>query len=168
MKGKQNIHVTNGKKIVKRKKKRGRRNSAKHVLKKVIFSGFNPNGAKSKWTTIKKFIRDTMSSVITMQETKWTQVGQINLDGYYTYEHVRSSKEGGGISISALKQLHPAFVSNGGEEAEAITIDIHVQNMEITITSAYGPHESDTSEKKNAFWTYLSDEACRAKTSGNG
>ena len=108
------MHMTHGQKIVKNRNKRGKRNSAKHVLKKLIVSGFNPNGAKSKWTTIKKFIRDTQSAVITMQETKCTQVGLINLDGYYTYEHVRSSKEGGGIAISALKQLHPAFVSNGG------------------------------------------------------
>ena len=103
-----------------------------------------------------------------MQETKCTQVGQINLDGYYTYEHVRSSKEGGGISISALKQLHPAFVSNGGEEAEAITIDIHVQNMEITITSAYGPQESSKCDVKDAFWKYLYEEAQRAKSYGKG
>ena len=137
-------------------------------LKKVIFSGFYPNGAKSKWTTIKKFIRDTESSVITMQETKCTQVGLINLDGYYTYEHVRSNKEGGGIAISALKQLHPAFVSNGGEEAEALTIDIHVQNMAITITSAYGPQESTNCETKDAFWKYLHEEAHKAKSYGKG
>ena len=86
-----------------------------------------------------------------MQETKCTQVGLINLDGYYTYEHVRSNKEGGGIAISALKQLHPAFVSNGSEEAEALTTDIHVQNMAITITSAYGPQEGTNCEIKDAF-----------------
>ena len=103
-----------------------------------------------------------------MQETKCTQVGLINLDGYYTYEHVRSNKEGGGIAISALKQLHPAFVSNGGEEAEALTIDIHVQNMAITITSAYGPQESTNCETKDAFWKYLHEEAHKAKSYGKG
>lgn len=74
-----------------------------------------------------------------MQETKVTQAGQINLDGYYTYELTRSKNKGGGVAISALKNLQPAFVSDGGETAEAVTIDIYVKNMTISVTSAYGP-----------------------------
>ena len=160
--------MIHGNRILKTKNKRGKRNSAKPFLKTIILSGFNPNGAKSKWTTIKKFIRDTQSAVITMQETKCTQLGLVNLDGYYTYEHIRSNKEGGGIAISALKQLQPAFISNGGEDAEALTIDIHVQKMAITITTAYGPQESSNCETKQSFWKYLHHEAQRANTYGKG
>ena len=59
-----------------------------------MFSGFNPNGAKSKLTTIRKLVRESISAVVTMQETKCSQVGQIKLDGFYTYENIRSNKGG--------------------------------------------------------------------------
>ena len=131
-------------------------------------TGFNPNGAKSKWTTIKKLIREKHSSIVTMQETKCNQVGQIKLDGYYTFENVRHSKEGGGVAISVLKELQPTFVSDGGKDVEAVTIDIHVKNMAISITSAYGPQENALNVKKKAFWEYLHAEAHRAKTYGKG
>ena len=39
---------------IKRKNKRGKQNNAKSVVKSLIFAGFNPDGAKSKMTSIKK------------------------------------------------------------------------------------------------------------------
>ena len=94
-----------------------------------------------------------------MQETKCQQPGQIVLDGFYTYEHLRSNKEGGGVTVSALKELKPVYVSDGGEEAEAITIDIHVKIMSVSVTSAYGPQKSALNVTKDAFWDYLNKEA---------
>ena len=72
------------------------------------------------------------------------------------------------MALSALKSLQPAFISNGGDAAEAITVDIHVKNMTITVTSAYGPQESASVEKKNSFWKYLNDEAHQAKSYEKG
>ena len=103
-----------------------------------------------------------------MQETKVTHTGQFNFDGYFTYECVRYNKDGGGVAISALKTLRPAFVSDGGDDVEAVTIDIYVKNMVISITSAYGPQESAHIVKKEAFWNYLNVEAQRAKSYGKG
>ena len=68
-------------------------------------------------------MRETGSAIVTMQETKVSQVGQIKLDGYFTYECVRTNTEGGGVAISAKKMLQPAFVSDGGDDVEAISID---------------------------------------------
>ena len=96
-------------------------------MKSLVFTGFNPNGAKSKLTTIKKLFRETHSAIVTMQETKCNQFGLINLDGYFTYEHLRSNREGGGVALSARKELKPAFISDGGDKAEALTVDIHVK-----------------------------------------
>ena len=48
-----------------------------------------------------------------MQETKSNQIGQIKLDGFYTYEHIRSSRDGGGIALSALKEFNSSFVCDG-------------------------------------------------------
>ena len=117
------------------------------IKKTIAFAGFNPDGAKGKLTTIKKLIRDTKAAVVTMQETKVQHSGQIILDGYFTYEHIRNNKEGGGVAISAMKELRPVLVSDGGEEAEALTIDIQVKDMTLSVISAYGPQESAPSEK---------------------
>ena len=68
--------------------------------------------------------------------------------------------------MSAVKELTPVFVSDGGEKAEAVTIDIHVKDMTLSAISAYGPQESATCEKKLAFRTYLSQEAQRANSLG--
>lgn len=63
-----------------KKPKRGKINSAKSIMKNLVFVGFNPDGAKSKFTTIKRLVRDTNCAVVTMQETKCSLPGQINLD----------------------------------------------------------------------------------------
>ena len=86
-----------------------------------------------------------------MQETKCQQAGQIQLEGYFTYEHLRINKEGGGVAVSALKVLRPVFVRDGGEMVEAVTIKIHVKNLAIGVTSAYGPQESAHIEVKNCI-----------------
>ena len=103
-----------------------------------------------------------------MQETKYTQSGQMKFDGFFTYEQLRSNSEGGGVALCALKELNPAFVCDGGEEVEAITVDIHLKAMGISVTSAYGPQNSALGTKKLAFWTYLTEQSNRAKSTGKG
>ena len=122
------------KSITKRNNKRGKRNSAKSVTKSIIFAGLNPDGAKSKMTTIKKLIRESKATILTMQETKYSQSGQMKFDGFYTYENLRSNREGGGVALSALKELNPAFVCDGGKEVEAITVDIQLKTISISVT----------------------------------
>ena len=96
----------------------------------------NPDGARSKMTTIKNFIRESKATIIAMQETKYSQNGLTNFDGFYTYENLRSNKDGCGVALSALKELSPAFVCDGGNNVEAITVDIHLKNMALSVTSA--------------------------------
>ena len=151
-----------------RKGKRGKRKSVKSVEKNLIFGGVNPDGALSKITTIKKAIRETGSAVWTMQETKVSGPGKLKFDGYITYEHIRNHKEGGGISLSALKDLNPAFVRDGGEEVEALTVNINLKQITISCNTGYGPQEYASVSKKNAFWKYFEEEYERAKNEGNG
>ena len=134
----------------------------------LIFGGVNPDGARGKWPTIQKAIRDSGASVWTMQETKCKVEGKLKLDGFLTYEHLRSKGEGGGLAFMTRKDLNPAFVRDGGEGVEALTVDIHVDKMTISCTNAYGPQESDKIEKKSEFWKYLSEEATRASETGKG
>ena len=61
---------------------------------------------------------------------------------FVPYENTRSNIGGGGVAFSARKELRPDFVYDGGEEVEVITVDIHMKDISIGITSAYGPQES--------------------------
>ena len=139
--------------MTKRCNKRGKRKYRKNILKTLTFTGFNPNGVKSKLTTIRKLIRETRSAVVTMQETKCSQAGQFNFDGYFTYEQIRPKTEGGGVSVSALKNRQPVFVSDGGETVEALSIDIHSKDMTISVSSAYGPKKVLFVKRKTHFGT---------------
>ena len=101
-----------------------------------------------------------------LQETKCQVEGLLMLDGLITYEHLRSTGDGGGIALSAKTELSPAFVRDGGENVEVLTVDINVQNMSISCTSAYGPQENASPKKEEDFWEYLGEEAVRAKEEG--
>ena len=103
-----------------------------------------------------------------MQETKVPQPGKIKIDGFIVYEHSRIDKEGGGLALCVIKDLNPAFIRDGGELVEALTVNIHVKNITISCNTAYGPQESSLIEKKNAFWNYLQEECDRAKNEGHG
>ena len=138
-----------------RKGKRGKR--VKNVCINLIFGGVNPDGAMSKLTTIKKAIRETGSGVWTMQETKASRAGKLKFDGFITYEHTRSNQEGGGISLSALEALSPAFVRDGGEEVEALTVNISLKQITILCNTGYGPQESAPVVKKVSFWNYFEE-----------
>ena len=61
-------------------------------------------------TTKRKLIRDTGSSIISMQETKATHAGLINFNSYFTYEQIKSKKNGGGVTISVLKTLQTVLL----------------------------------------------------------
>ena len=86
--------------------RRGKRKSANIVEKQLTFGGVNPDGAKGKWGTIKKAVRDSGASVWMMQETKCQSAGSLKLDGFFVYEHTRTNSEGGGLALCAKKELN--------------------------------------------------------------
>ena len=59
--------------------------------KDLIFGGVNPNEALSKMTNIRKAMRETKAAVWTMQETKFSQQGKLQFDGFITFEHTSST-----------------------------------------------------------------------------
>ena len=136
--------------------------------KTLVFGGVNPDGAKGKWGTIKKTVRDCGASVWMMQETKCKIAGSLKLDGFLVYEHTRANGEGGGLALCVKKELNPAFLIDGGPEVEAMTVDIHVRQMTISSSTAYGPQENDKLQKKHLFWDYLTEVAVEAKKEGKG
>ena len=133
-----------------------------------MFGGANVDGARGKWPTIKKVIIETKADVWMMQETKCETRTLKKLDKFILYEHLRSEGGGGGLAFFARKDLNPALLRDGGDEADTITVDIHVQKMTISCTNAYGPQETAKTKTKDDFWKYLDDDAKRADKDGKG
>ena len=121
----------------------------------LVFAGVNPAGARSKWPTWKKIIRQSEASVWTMQETKCSQNNKLKMDDFIIYEKVRSEKEGGGVAIAAKRDLNPVLTAEGEDEIEAISIDIHPSKIVISCTSAYGPQLRDSANKKSKLTSSL-------------
>ena len=76
-----------------KKHRRGKRNSVKLFTKPFKWLGNNIAGAKSKWSSVKRWICMKNPSILSLQETKFKTAGKHNLDGYYTYEHLRTKKQ---------------------------------------------------------------------------
>ena len=47
------------------------------------------------------------------------------METFIVYEKVRNNRKGGGLAIAAIKDLNPVLVSEGTENVEAITIEVH-------------------------------------------
>ena len=107
--------------------RRGNRKSCGIYSKKFVWIGNNIAGAKSKWASVKRWIKMKAPAILSLQETKFQVVGKHNLDGYIAYKHLRTEKTaGGGIFMAILKNLQPALVRDGGDQVEALTVDITV------------------------------------------
>ena len=102
-------------KTVIKKTRRGKRKAAKVVTKNLIFAGVNPAGARAKWNTWRKVIRQSQAMVWTMQETQCTQLNSLKMDDldFVVYEKVRDNKSGGGVAIAAKKDLNPILIFEG-------------------------------------------------------
>ena len=142
--------------------------SNKKIEKMLVFVGVNSAGAKSKWPTWKKIISQSNASIWTMQETKSSEPNKLRMEDFIIYEKVRVQKEGGGVAIAAKKDLKPVLTAEAEEDIEAITIDIHTSKIIISCTSAYGPQQRDSADKKSKFWAYLDKVADIAWNEGKG
>ena len=134
-----------------------------------MWIGNNVAGATSKWATVKRLIRVKSPSILSLQETKFRISGRHKLDGYVTYEHLRKEKTaGGGILLAVLQELKPALVRDGGENVEALTVEIKMKQMQVICSTAYGPQENDSKHKKDLFWQYIEEDILRAQIEGKG
>ena len=130
--------------------------------------GVNSGGLKSKLKTLKKVLFELKPSVFFIEETKYTDSGKFKFENYEIFELVRTNREGGGLAIGCSKDLHPAWVREGNDMVEALSVDIFLNNLKIRCCAAYGCQESDSSERKAAFWEFLDEEVILARNSGGG
>ena len=129
----------------------------------------NAAGLRAKLLTFKKVIHELKPSVFFLEETKFRDCGNWKLDNYIIYELVRESRDGGGgLALGVSKELHPAWVREGDDTVEALSVEISLKNMKIRCCVAYGCQENDLVERKEAFWKYLDEEVNFADESGAG
>ena len=159
-------------KVIGKKTCRGKRKTAKVVNKSLIFAGVYPAGARAKWNTWRKVIRQSQATAWTLQETQCIQVNSLKMDDLDLDLDldfiVRESKGGGGVAIAAKKDLNPVLILEGDKDVEAITIDIHPKNLVISCNSAYGQQQKENIEKKSTFWTFSDKIADNAWDEGKG
>ena len=148
--------------------KRARRKRVKDISTCVRFMGVNSAGLKSKFTTFKKVLSELKPSVFFIQETKFKTEGKLKLDNYSVFELIRKNREGGGLAIGCANSLKPAWVREGDDDVEALSVDIFVEGMQIRCCVAYGCQEGDQVERKSKFWKYLNEEVEFANYSNSG
>ena len=133
------------------------------------FLGVNAAGLRSKLTSFYKVVSDLKPSVFFIQETKFQDIGKLKLQNYIIYEFVRQNRDGGGgLALGCDKDLNPAWVREGDDQVEAISVEICLKNLKIRCCNAYGCQENETVNKKDAFWTYLDNEVLEAERAGSG
>ena len=115
-------------------------------------------------------------AILFLQETKLKRPGRIKTPStskYTWYEHHRTEKaekgqNGGGIAIGVLNCLEPSWISEGDDDAEALTVEVWLEGFPIRLVCGYGPQEGDKKERKNKFWDYLHNETQKAEKDGAG
>ena len=156
-------------KLYKPKVRRGKRKSLKRITKSLRFLGVNAAGLKSKLLSFRKVLTYLQPSVFFVEETKCKDEGQLKLgNNFIIYELLRQDRTGGGLALGCAKDLHPAWVREGNDQVEALSVDIFIKKMKICCCVGYGPQENDKMEKKDAFWSYLDNEVMEASIDGAG
>ena len=131
--------------------------------------GVNLAGIRSKILTFKKILAELKPSVFFLEETKMKDSGKLKLDNYMIFELVRKSRDGGGgLALGCDKALKPAWVREGDDEVEALSVDIYVQSMKIRCCVAYGCQENAPIERKTKFWKYLDEDVVLANNTESG
>ena len=112
-----------------KKTRRGKRNSAKVFSKSLRLMGVNSNGLRSKMTTFRKILSELQPSVFFVEETKYKDIGKLKVENYIIFEMVRKNRDGGGLALGCVKELKPVWVREGGDDVEALSIDIFVKSI---------------------------------------
>ena len=131
--------------------------------------GVNAAGIRSKMTSFKDTLNKLEPEVFFIEETKMKEEGKLKFENYDVFELTRKSRDGGGgLAIGCKKALQAAWVREGNDKVESLSVDIFVKNMRIRCCVAYGCQESDNIERKESFWNYISEEVSIAENNNSG
>ena len=87
-------------------------------------------------------------------------------ENYQIFELIRSEKHGGGLAIGAVNDLQPVWITEGDDEVEILVVEVRVVELKIRCICAYGPQEKDSQERKQNFWSRLSEEVSETLENG--
>ena len=138
--------------------KRAKRKSQKSISSKLKILGVNCDGLQSKKKSLENILKLTKPTIFTLQETKYKLEGNIKIDNYNTYEKTRKNQSGGGIAIGIDNKLKSAWVSEGPNDTEVLTVNIAIGTETLRAIVAYGPQEYAKEEDKKIFWDHLKKE----------
>ena len=95
--------------------------------------------------------------------------GGLKLNGFRVFEQVRTKQDGGGgLALGCSIKLSPVLTRCGGDQVEALSVNIKLQQIQILCCNAYGPQNNDSNLNKDSFWEYLDEEAKTADSEGKG
>ena len=159
--------------VNKSKRKRLRRKQNKQKQFSLNFVGNNADSLINKLESLENIMLENPSAIF-LQETNTKRQGRIKTPSsskYTWYELHRTNtaqkgENGGGIALGVLNVLEPSWISEGDDDAEAITVEIWVEGFPIRLLCGYGPQEYDNIERKDKFWNYLNDEVKNASIAG--
>ena len=155
--------------VNKKKNRRAKRKRTKDCPKSLRFLGVNAAGLKSKMLTFKKVIEELKPSVFFIEETKYKDGNLFKLENYVIYELNRKSRDGGGgLALGVAEELQPAWVRDGDDKVEALSVMSSAKDLNIRCCVAYGCQESENVDKKDEFWKYLDEEVFQADMDGTG
>ena len=148
------------------KVQRGKKNSFK---KHIRFLGVNAAGIASKLNSFKNTLNVLKPEVFFIEETKLKDEGKFDVENYNIFELVRKSRDGGGgLAIGCKRELQACWVREGNDKVEALSVDIFLKGFKIRCCVAYGCQESDSVDRKEAFWQYLNEEVDIADQTESG
>ena len=113
--------------------------------------GVNCAGLRPKLLTFKKVISELKPSAFFLQETKFNEVGKLKHKNHIIFEKVRKDRDGGGLAFGCIPDLTPAFVREGEDSVEALSVQIFVKKLKIRCCLAYGCQETESNDKKRSI-----------------
>ena len=132
-----------------------------HTLK--IFSA-NADGLGQKKHSLTHQIKETKSTIFTIQETNHKTKGRYKNDGFIIFEAIRKNKEKGGTMLGIHKSLEPVLIEEYSDNFELIVTEIKIANKEVRMMTGYGPQEYWTDDEKMPFFVALEEEVSKAIT----
>ena len=131
----------------------------------MTFIGANAAGLKNKKDSYLRLVKHFNPGAFFVQETKVRRKKCFEIDGYDSFEFIRTNSSGGGLLTLVHKSLDPVEVATESEQ-EILVVEASVGNMRVRLINAYGPQEYASEDTRIQFFTQLDLEVKKAKLSG--
>ena len=147
-----------------RKTRRGLKKRKKEMC--LVALGCNSAGLKQKTDCLMSKIQKFHPGCIFIQETKLYRKGQVKINEYQIFEHVRKDSKGGGLLLAVYEQFNPVLIYEGDDDIELLVVQGTIGKYKVRFINAYGPQEDDRLERIMGFYEKLEEEIVMATEEG--